>query len=300
MRTFLVIDGTNLLHRVFFANWKTQEESITSGLALHSAFVTFNKYYQKYQPTNMFVCFDRSNWRKEYTKSEKAITTAIYKGNRYTDLTPSETLRIQEFHKHIEDFETILRENTSIKVLSADKLEADDLVAGMTQQFPNDRIIIISTDKDFIQLLRTPNIMLIDPDSGKPRECEDPDWFIFEKCFRGDRGDNVRSAYPRVRSTRLEKAYTDEFERLTIMNETWVDPLGNTVKVGDLFQENKLLMDLTCQPSEIRQLITDTINNELGRNNPFSYFHFRKFCSRHDLKKISERCSDYAKMLSNT
>jgi hypothetical protein len=301
MQTLLVIDGTNILNRVFFQCWKQSlDGAMPSGIAFHSAFVTLNKYYQKYKPSKMIICFDRPNWRKEYTQSKEAISPLIYKGNRNQDMTPSELIRYEEFKRHVSDFEAILREYTSINVLSAELLEADDLIGGVVQHCPDDRIILLSADKDFIQLLRTPNVMLIDPATDTPRTCDDVDWFIFEKCIRGDRGDNVGSAYPRVKTTRLQKAYADEFERLSLFSDNWVSPLGKTMNVGELFQENKKLMDLSCQPPEIRQLIEDTVTTGLQSSAKFSIFHFKKFCNRHQLIKIVEQCGNYVKMLSNT
>lgn len=298
MKTTLVVDGTNILHRVFYANLAMSKD-IAGGLALHSAFVTLNKYYHKYHPDRMVICFDRSNWRKQYTQSDECISPLVYKANRLENKTPAELAKIKEFKQYITDFEEILRQHTKLHVLSADRLEADDLVAGMVEKFPEDRIIILSADQDFIQLLKTPNVILIDPSNDARRECDDVDWFIFNKCFRGDRGDNVISAYPRVRETRLKKAYFDEFERLSIMDEKYTNPLGKEIRVGDMYKENKLLMDLSCQPDDIKQLILDTIDIELNRPTQFSIFHFKRFCKKHELVKISEKCADYAHMLAN-
>lgn len=298
MKTTLVVDGTNILNRVFHANLAMHND-VAGGLALHSAFVTLNKYFNKYCPNRMVICFDRSNWRKKYTMSGECVSPLVYKANRLEGKTPSELVKIKEFSQRVAEFEDIIRTHTKIHVLSADQLEADDLVAGMVEKFPEDRIIILSADKDFIQLLKTPNVVLIDPDKDARRICDDVNWFMFLKCFRGDKGDNVINAYPRVRETRLKKAYEDEFERLTIMDEKYTSPLGTEIRVGDLFNENKLLMDLTQQPPEIRQLIFDTIDIELARETQFSIFHFKRFCKKHDLVKISEKCADYAHMLAN-
>jgi hypothetical protein len=129
-------------------------------------------------------------------------------------------------------------------------------------------VIGVSGDRDFVQLKKYKNFKLINPDDGKERECDDPLFFMFEKCFRGDAGDNVMSAYPRVRKTKLEAALKDEYTLTTIMNESWdfTDPETGevtTYNVGELFEENQLLMDLDCQPAEIRQIIKETLDHEL-------------------------------------
>ena len=110
--------------------------------------------------------------------------------------------------------------------------------------------------KDYVQLLDIDGFTLLNPDKlgadrskdkkGNPINAK---YFMFEKAFRGDAGDNVMSAYPRVRSTRLQKAYTSDYELTNLLNETWdfADPTTGditTFRVGDLYNENQLLMNL--------------------------------------------------------
>lgn len=303
MKTYLVLDMSNLLHRTFFAgyNMTKSTDSTAAGLALHSAFQTLNKYFTKYNPTKTICVFDRPNWRKEYTKSDLCLSGKLYKGTRRQDMTPNEEKRYQEFMKHIEEFETIVREHTSMVCMAADMLEADDLMAGFADMYQHDRVIVISADKDLIQLLKYPNVSLIDPITDKQRSCDDVDWFMFLKCIRGDRGDNVASAYPKVREVAVRKAYDDEFERLALMDKTFTTIKNETkveFRVGDLFKENQLLMDLYKQPTPVKKLMERTIVQSMKSPGKYSHFHFIKFCGKHDLKRISENVDRYVKMLS--
>ena len=62
---------------------------------------------------------------------------------------------------------------------------------------------------------------MIDPISKKHRSLDewggDADLFMFEKCIRGDRSDNVQSSYPRLRKTKIVEAFDDEYLRNNIM-----------------------------------------------------------------------------------
>ena len=123
--------------------------------------------------------------------------------------------------------------------------------------------------------------------------------------MRGDKGDNVFPAYPRVRADRLKKALTDEYERTKIMNETWkfTDPESGAVteyRVGDLFEENQLLMNLEKQPPEIRQIIDDTLDKGVADIGKFSHFHFSKFCGKFGLKQIADDATSFTNMFSMT
>jgi hypothetical protein len=278
------------------------DEDLSTGMAFHTSLTTLNKYYNKFNPDIVVCTFDRTNWRKEYTNSDMCLSGKKYKGNRRMKMTPNEEKRYKEFREHIKDFEEFVREHTSMVCMAADMLEADDLMAGIVETYPDDRVITVSADKDLMQLLKFPNARLVDPITDNDRECEDVDWFMFLKCIRGDAGDNVGSAFPRVRETRVRKAFEDEFERLSLMNETVKVNINDEFvdrKVKDLFEENKLLMDLYSQPKSVRKLLFRTINHEMNNKGKYNHFKFIKFCGRHKLKRVIEGVDNYIKLLSS-
>lgn len=300
MKTILIFDGSNIAHRTFFAHQANpRDSSEASGLALHFALNTFNKYYKMYQPTMTFVAFDRPNWRKQYTQSGECLTKAVYKANRRQNMTPAQVRMYEEFKTHLGELEDLFNNHTNIKVLAANLLEADDLIAGVCEMYPNDKIVIVSADGDYKQLLDNPNVRLVSPIEDKEQLCEDTSWFMFEKCIRGDVGDNVKSAFPRVRTTRLERAFADPLEYTLLMNETWtVD--GTTYKVGDLYKENNLLMNLRAQPDHIKTLIRETIEVAVNKQAKFNNFQFLKFCGRKQLVRIVEQSHNYIGLLSGS
>jgi len=301
-KKYILFDISNLLYRCFFAN-KSNDDITAAGLAHHMALNTLNKYYKQFKPHKVVMAFDRSSWRKLYTADEElCLSGKPYKGNRRQKMTPKEKEKFELFLEHLNEFEEIMRVHTSVVCLAGGGLEADDLVAGFCQAHQDDEVIIVSADKDMIQLLRHPGVRLVDPATGKDRTLDewdgDADLFMFEKCLRGDAGDNVGSALPRVRSTKIRKAYVDSFERVNMMNSTWTDQNGKEYVVRHLFAENKLLMDLEAQPECVRRQMFDVINEEMKNPGDFSYFKFLGFLGKYELKKISERLENFVPMLS--
>jgi len=306
----LVFDISNMLYRTFFANKTKHSVEESAGLAQHSALITLNKYFRNFKPNKVVMAFDRSSWRKAFTATDLCISGKPYKGNRRQNMTPAEKEMFAKFIRHLNDFEEMMTTKTSVICLANDGLEADDLVAGIVSEFPDDEITIVSADKDLIQLLRNKNVKLIDPASGKDRRLllneeygGDVEYFMFEKCIRGDTGDNVQSAFPGVRKTRIKKAYTDPFEQVNLMNETWsigekgTDEFKEYI-VKDLYQENQLLMDLQEQPDVIKDKITSTIYAAFDDPGVYSHFHFLKFLGKYELKKIAEQLDNFVRMLS--
>lgn len=298
---YIVFDITNLLYRTFYVQTGEDDRTL-AGLATHMALTMLNKYYKQYKPDKVVMAFDRSSWRKKYTASEICISKRPYKGDRRQEMTQSQKAKYDLFLDHLADFERLIIEHTTIITLFADMLEADDLIAGFVQYHPDDEIILISTDTDMLQLLTHPKLTIVSPNTGKPVELteydNDAEYYLFTKCMRGDPTDNIQSAFPRVRAKRLKEAYEDPYEMVQLLKETWTNERGETMLVEDLYEENRLLIDLRCQPDNIRARIDDTISTAMACKRKFSHFHLMKFIGKYELHKIGDSIDQYLPMLS--
>lgn len=299
---YLVFDISNLLYRTFFVQ-RQETEEVLAGLATHTALVMLNKYFKQHKPDRVVMAFDRSSWRKEYTKSEQCISKKPYKGNRRNDMTPAQQAKYAEFLRHIDEFEKLIDKNTTVITLVKDRLEADDLVAGFCQKYSGDdnEIVIISTDSDLLQLAKHGSVRVISPATDKEQSLEDfnndPELYVFAKCIRGDPTDNIQSAYPRVQMKRIVKAYNDKFECVELMKEKWKNDVGE-FEVGQLFEENQKLINLEMQPPEIRKIIDSTIDEAMTRDRVFSLFHMLRFLGKYKLVRIKDAIDQYIPMLS--
>lgn len=313
MKKNLIIDASNLLYRTFFANSKDKEaEDIIVGLCNQASLLHMKYYYNKFKPDNIIMAFDDYSWRKHYTADlSTCVTNKKYKGNRRKNLTASQEKMLAKFDEHVDDFCKLLQKRTKVIVLRKKYLEADDLIAGYVQMFDDDHNIVVSADKDFIQLLASPNVTLIDPIKDKERDLEewdnDASLFMFEKCIRGDASDNVQSSYPRLRSTKIREAHLDDFKFNNLMKHTFkVMELDRNNKpheveycTEDLYEENELLMNLTKQPKGIRNMIKKSIKESLENVGKFDYYKFMRFCAKHDMERICNDLNSLTPMLKN-
>lgn len=310
MARILLIDASNILYRTFFAHIK-ESLDVNIGLCHHFALSTINKYYNQTKADDVVLAFDDHSWRKSYTDDlSTCVTYKKYKGTRRKDMTPSDREKMEKFDSHIKEFIELFRDKTRIIVLHKKYLEADDLIAGFIQAHSDDEHILVSSDKDFMQLLVRNNLKIIDPATDKERTLseynDDPDYFIFKKCIRGDAGDNVMSAYPRLRDTKIEEAYRDSLLRTNIMqnkfnvlvNDTNGNPIEHNFVTQAVYDENILLMDLTAQPDFIRELIDKTITKAIATRGKFNYMEFLRFCGKYELNNIRDRVESFVPMLS--
>jgi 5'-3' exonuclease len=301
---WLVFDISNMLFRTFFVARNGEDDVTLAGLATHSALVTLNKYYKQFKPKKgVVMAFDRSSWRKEYTASDDCHpATKPYKGNRRKDMSPAQQAKYAKFIDHLREFENLIIEHTAIVSLVQDRLEADDLIAGFCQINDGDDIIIISADSDLLQLKKHKGIRVVSPANDKEQQLEefdnDPLFYVFQKCMRGDPTDNIQSAYPRLRKTKIREAYDDPYIRANLMKETWTDEKNQEILVEDMFKENQRLIDLEKQPKDIRIAILTTVDEALNKDRKFSMFHLLKFCSKYDLVKIKDSIDTFIPMLS--
>ena len=88
-----------------------------------------------------------------------------------------------------------LRSNFPYHVLQVEGAEADDIIATLVRQngvksIP-EPILILSADKDFIQLHRHPFVKQYDPIRNRWIEDHDPVAYLQEHIIRGDRSDGI-------------------------------------------------------------------------------------------------------------
>lgn len=302
---YLVFDITNMLYRTFFVNTGVDDKTLT-GLATHMALTTLHKYFRQHKPHKVVMAFDRTpSWRHEYLSSGTSVSKLPYKGNRRQNMTDAQAEKYAKFKGHIKEFLQLIHDHTTITTLISERLEADDLIAGFVRQSnpEQDEVILISSDSDFIQLLRYPNLTIVSPDTDKLRTLQEynnnPDYYLFVKCMRGDKSDNIMSAYPRVQEKKLAKAFfEDPYLMTTILETKWKHGDGTEYLVKDVFNENQLLINLDKQPDDIKGLVSNVISTEFTRAKQFSFFHFLRFLGKYDLKKVADNFEQYKDLLA--
>jgi hypothetical protein len=314
MDNILVIDGNNLFHKNYHRNKKygTTEEAID--MAISESFRDMKTYYEEYLPKITIVAFDsRKNWRKDYTKSDKAVTHKIYKSHRNEKRTKKEREAKKKLDEAITETALFLKKYSKITILLEDYFEADDMISGVCRLFgdTNFDLKVVSSDKDYLQFLRYNNVEITNPlHEGKDRNLEDwnndVDLMLFEKFFRGDNKDNVRSSYPRLRKTKIVEAYYDDYKKSNLMNHEFTEKIydedsdeyiDKTYKVQDLFEENKLLLDLNEQPEELQKIIDSTVEREIARKKKTNFVKFLKFCKSRELMSLALSGQAYLPLL---
>jgi len=311
---YLIADIANTFHRARHVA-QGDDLEMKASMTLHIVLSSLKRAQELFNADKVIYCLEGRSWRKE--------VYAKYKKNR-SDARAVQSPKEQEEDKTFFDalnlFITFLSTHSGAIVLQHSNCEADDLIARWVQNHPEDEHIIASSDKDFHQLL-APNVQIFNgitkevislngvvDDKGKtvidkktkaPKVLGDPEWLLFEKCMRGDPGDNVFSAFPRVRSTQLKEAFNDRnqkgFKWNNLMLQRWLDHEGVEHRVIDDYERNRGLIDLSAQPDWIKQVLDETIAKAKAVSIPKSQsgLYFMKFCGTHGLDNISNQAKEY-------
>ena len=317
--THILVDTANTFFRARHVIRGDTSEKI--GMAIHITMNSIKKAWQDFEGTHMVFCLEGRSWRKDHY--------APYKRNRkevFEAMSDKEKEENKVFWECYDDFTDFLKTKTNVTVLQNPRAEADDLIARWIDKHPDNKHVIISTDKDLNQLVNE-NVKqyngitettithegwfdnksnpVIDKKTKAPKGAPDIEWIIFEKSMRGDPSDNIFSAYPGVRTKGtknkigLREAFGDRqtkgYTWNNLMLTKWVDHEGNEHRVMDDYERNKLLVDLHAQPEAIVEELDQTITQAKAENKSIDQvgIRFMKFCAKYDLQKISEQAQLY-------
>ena len=317
--THILVDTANTFFRARHVIRGDTSEKI--GMAIHITMNSIKKAWQDFDGKHMVFCLEGRSWRKDHY--------APYKRNRkeiFEAMSDKEKDENKVFWECYDDFTDFLKTKTNVTVLQNPRAEADDLIARWIDKHPDNKHVIISTDKDLNQLVNenvkqyngitettithegwfdNKNNPVIDKKTNAPRGAPDIEWIIFEKSMRGDPSDNIFSAYPGVRTKGtknkigLKEAFGDRqakgYTWNNLMLSKWVDHNGKEHRVLDDYERNKLLVDLHAQPEAIIEELDQTIAQAKAENKSIDQVgvRFMRFCATYDLNKISEQAQLY-------
>jgi 5'-3' exonuclease len=324
-KKYALIDTANTFFRARHIASRNSDTWEKVGMALHLTMASTNQIVRKFGIDHVVFCLEGRSWRKDYY--------APYKKNRVVDTMSQTEAEVEEnklFWETYETFTTYLKERTNVSVLRDPKAEADDLIARFIHLHPDDEHYIISSDTDYVQLITdkvkqyngvSNELITLEGyfnDKGKqvldkekkPKLLEDPQYLLFKKCMRGDGTDNVFSAYPGVREKGSQKkaglieAYADRnkqgFDWNNMMLQRWVDHDNVEHRVRDDYERNRVLIDLTAQPDDVKLSVDKNIREGVRTTTiPQVGIHLMKFCGKYELNKISDNAETYAKWLNS-
>ena len=226
----------------------TQRTSVDVGMVRHMILNSLRMYRQSYfrEYGELVICYDSKHyWRREYFPEYKA-------GRRKSRETSSHDW--DDIFECLNAIKSEIKDNFPYKVLEVYGAEADDIIATLCGEleFDNGKTLILSGDKDFIQLHKFKNVKQYSPITKKFINGEDPDEYLYQHILKGDSSDGI----PNVLSP--DNTFVDGLRQRPLSKKKiaeWAGPLCEQFLPSDEakrnYQRNKKLIDLTQSPNEL-------------------------------------------------
>ena len=176
-----------------------------------------------------------------------------YKGGRKNDI-PKEL-----FSFVFNDVIQPLIDKYEYNSLFLDTLEADDIAFILKNQirdkFPEEKILIITNDNDYLQLIdkKTTVVNLCGKDLSE-RSCGNPKNDLLLKIILGDNSDNIPKVFPKCGPKTAQKYIDDSVKMEEMLNKE---------NYREIFERNRTLIDFNYIPKNLQQIMIDIINNIL-------------------------------------
>jgi len=281
------------LNQVMLSNLMAQlgnhtNAHVEENMVRHMVLNAIRSYKQKFgnEYGELIIACDNTNyWRKKIFP--------YYKANRKKAIADSE-MNWKEIFDCMNKIRAELKEFFPYRVIDVDSAEADDIIGTLVSEFglsinTGEKILILSGDKDFIQLHVYANVKQYDPVRKKWITHDNPGVYLKEHIMKGDVGDGVPNILSSdncfvigERQRPLTKKKIDTFMKLIPNN------FGNTM-VERNYSRNSQLIDLSNIPKEIKENVMQQYRAQEGRDRSklMNYFIVNK------LKNLTEYISEF-------
>jgi 5'-3' exonuclease len=305
MNRYLLVDGPNITHAA--NNTKPLKVGNTQVQAVYGFLRILRSIVSTYGNVTPIVLWDGASWRKmEYPD---------YKANRnkpVEELTKAEIEQAEARKQATAQMPAIKKalELMGVAQVRAMNMEADDLAAILADRYVarGDKIVLVSGDRDWVQLVGD-GIIWFDPIADrKIRKAEDVEkalgytvgdfqQFLELKCLMGDAGDNI-SGVGGIGGKGAQDflalyGTVANFSNMVLDKSIDVSKLHKKIRTFAeseekqmIFQRNMRLMDLrtSARPAPI--------NMQIDKGTP-DIDRFRTFCDRFLFKSLTKDLSTW-------
>ena len=263
----------------------SSKTAVDESLVRHMILNTIRTYVKKFKLTHgpevVIACDNKNYWRREIFSCYKASRKKSREASGHDWNSIFECLnKIREE----------LRLYSPYKVVEVDTAEADDIIGALVQKYSaTQKIMILSSDKDFAQLQRFPNVEQYSPILKKYIKEPLPLAQLKQLIIRGDKGDgipNILSADDCFVASVRQKPIT-EAKIINWMNQEAKDFCNDEMLRN--YNRNEMLIDLTKIPEKLKQNIIDTYEVTSGHTRQ----EFMNYMITNRLKNLLEVIDEF-------
>ena len=279
----ILIDLNQVLLAGLMAQISNQKGKLDEHLIRHMVLNIIRnhvKNFKKEYGEVVLCCDNRKYWRKEFFP--------FYKAGRKKTREKSD-LDWHLIFDMLAKFKVELKENFPYKVIDVEGAEADDIIGTLVPVYsPHEKILILSSDGDFLQLQKYQNVKQYNPAQKKYIKSDNPLLELKEKIIRGDKGDGIPNIFSPsdcfVRDLRQKPITKGVLEKL--MEKHYGEWEDMSAREG--FVRNQVLIDLSLIPGDVKRQILNTYEEtKPAKGKLLNYF------IEHKLKNLMEVIEEF-------
>lgn len=253
---------------------------IEEGLFRHMVINSLRAYKQKfgYEYGEMIIaCDDKNYWRKQIFP--------YYKANRKKTRDASE-INWSQVYEIFNKVKQEIKDYFPYRVIQVESAEADDIIATLVKS-RSEPALILSGDKDFVQLQLDEDVKQYDPVRKKWITHADPRRFLLEHILKGDQGDGI----PNILSDD-DTFVTDK--RQKPLTQKKIDTIYlEGIPIADLplvknYSRNQKLVDLSKIPDSIQKQVLDKYYEEDGKDRSKLFNYFMNYKLKNMMEHLGE------------
>lgn len=261
----------------------TVDEDIVRHVSLDGIRYVNSKFKRIYGDPILAIDSAKGSWRRQ--------VFPYYKANRSINRKKS-AIDWKELLRQVNLIKDEIKENFPYKVIEVEHAEADDIIGVLTRKAisENEEVLIVSGDKDFIQLQSDTTLVQqwdkrLDRYIGAP----DPKRYLFEHVLKGDTGDGIPnilspgdSLVNKIRQKPMTQKRMDEYweNRNLILEDE---------DIKRRLIENMKIIDLKYTPAELQTQILNQYEQPV--DNPRS--KIREYMVNKRLKRLYENINEF-------
>jgi hypothetical protein len=257
------------------------EESLVRHMILNSLRTYVKKFRDSHGPEVIIACDNKKYWRRDIFPHYKASRKKIREASGHDWATIFECL--SKIKQELKDY-------SPYKVIDVDTAEADDIIAVLAMKYSaTQKVMILSSDKDFAQLQKYPNVDQYSPILKKHIKEPFPDAQLKQLIIRGDKGDgipNILSADDCFVTATRQKPIT-EVKIIKWMNQQPAEFCNEEMLRN--YNRNELLIDLAKIPDGLKQNILDTYGDTKAKTKQ----QFMNYLMSNRLKNLLEVIDEF-------
>lgn len=270
----------NLMEQIGSSS-KPVDESLVRHMILNTIRTYVKKFKESHGPEVVIACDNKKYWRRDifpYYKAHRRKNREA-SGHDWTSI-------FEVLNKIREE----LKNHSPYKVLDVDTAEADDVIAVLAMKYSaNQPVMILSSDKDFAQLQKFPNVEQYSPILKKFIKEPFPAVHLKQMVIRGDKGDGIPNILTKD-DVFVEGGRQRPITEAKIIN--WLNQEPKEFCTDDMmrnYSRNEVLIDLTKIPESLKQSIIDTYENTKGHTRQ----EFMNYMIANRLKNLIEVIDEF-------